>query len=216
MPVRITRVYTRSGDHGETRLAGGTRVRKDSPRIEAYGAVDELNAVLGLARAHCAAGRRARRDRAELERILRALQNELFELGADLATAPEAGRPAAAARIDGTNVRRLEALIDRCQEGLPRLDSFVLPGGGEVSAALHLARTVCRRAEREVVRLGRSEAVGEWTLKYLNRLSDLLFVLARWIAHRSGETEELWEQRRRPAAAPGGRGAKRRPVRRSR
>ena len=197
MPIRITRVYTRRGDRGETDLVGGERVRKDSPRITAYGTVDELNAAVGVARAVNqaemgpeGAGGAGRR---ELDDILRRLQNQLFDLGGELATPPAAAAPGSF-RMSGAEVKGLEATIDRCLQDLAPLKSFILPGGGRVSAFLHVARTVCRRAEREVLRLMHEEEIGEWPLAYLNRLSDLLFVLSRWIGHHLGETEYLWER----------------------
>ena len=145
MAIRITRVYTRRGDRGDTDLVGGSRVPKDSARIAAYGAVDELNAAVGVARA-ANTGRGPRRcARAELDAILRRLQSELFDLGAELAT-PAAAFPAGRFRIGAAEVTALEAMLDRCQHELAPLQSFVLPGGGTVSALLHVARTVCRRA----------------------------------------------------------------------
>ena len=204
MAIRITRVYTRRGDHGETDLVGGTRVPKDGRRIEAYGAVDELNAALGVARAANSAAPRRTAARRELDAVLRKLQNELFDLGGELATPAEEFRPGMF-RVGAAEVQALEVLMDRCQQELAPLRSFVLPGGGSVSALLHVARTVCRRAERDVLRLMRAEDVGEWPLAYLNRLSDLLFVLSRWIAKQRGEREYLWERglrnQARPAAA---------------
>jgi cob(I)alamin adenosyltransferase len=193
MPIRITRVYTRTGDRGETALVGGKRVPKDAPRIEAYGTVDELNAVVGLVRTFNA----ERADRGEehrwLDEVLRRLQNQLFDLGSELATPADAAYEGMY-RVGETDVRELEALIDRCQKDLAPLKSFVLPGGGRVGAFLHQARTVCRRAEREVLRLSRLEPIGEWPLKYVNRLSDLLFVLSRWVARQLQEPEYLWER----------------------
>jgi cob(I)alamin adenosyltransferase len=189
--IRITRVYTRRGDRGETHLVGGRRTAKDSPRIDAYGTVDELNAVLGVARAANAATRGA--VRREVEAVLRKLQNELFDLGGELATPADAFQPGMF-RVGDGEVKALEAEIDRWQKELAPLRSFVLPGGGPVSALLHVARTVCRRAERDVLRLSRVEDVGEWPLVYLNRLSDLLFVLSRWVGRRRGERELLWER----------------------
>jgi cob(I)alamin adenosyltransferase len=202
--IRITRVYTRRGDHGETDLVGGARAPKDAARIEAYGAVDELNAAIGAARAF----NEAEIDRApacrDLDAILRRLQSELFDLGAELATPPAAFQPGMF-RVGPAEVTALETIMDRCQQDLQPLRSFILPGGGRVSALLHVARTVCRRAEREVVRLMRQEAVGEQPLAYLNRLSDLLFVLSRWIGHHLGEQEYLWERPlEREAARAGG------------
>ena len=193
MAIRITRVYTRRGDQGDTDLVGGPRVAKDTPRLEAYGTVDELNATLGLARALNAAGIEGAPACRELDAILRQLQNALFDLGGELATPPASFRPGMF-RVGEPEVKALEGLIDRCQKDLQPLKSFVLPGGGRVSASLHLARTVCRRAERTVLRLMRSEDVGPWPLAYLNRLSDLLFVLARWIGHHLGEQEFLWDR----------------------
>jgi len=192
MPVRITRVYTRSGDNGETRLVGGKRVPKDGLRIEAYGTVDELNSIVGLARVfNTETPTSAARER--LEDILKRLQNELFDLGSELATPPEASYEGMF-RVDADTVKALEKLMDECQKDLEPLNSFILPGGGRVSAFLHQCRTVCRRAERIVLRLGREENLGPWPLRYLNRLSDLFFVLSRWIAKQSGEPEYLWER----------------------
>jgi cob(I)alamin adenosyltransferase len=193
MAIRITRVYTRRGDRGETDLVGGARVAKDSPRIEAYGTLDELNAAIGVARALNAAERRRHRVCRELDRILRRLQNDLFDLGGELATPAMALRPGMF-RVGPAEVEALERLMDRCQKDLAPLRSFVLPGGGRVSAALHVARTVCRRAERDVLRLMRHEDVGAWPLAYVNRLSDLLFVLARWVGRHLKEAEFLWER----------------------
>ncbi len=193
MAIRITRVYTRRGDQGETDLVGGARVTKDSPRIEAYGTVDELNAAVGVVRAVNAALHARSRAGRELDAILRKLQNELFDLGGELATPPSEFRPGMF-RVGAAEVKALETFMDRCQKDLQPLKSFVLPGGGRVSAFLHVARTVCRRAERDVLRLMRREDIGEWPLAYLNRLSDLLFVLSRWIGHHLGEQEFLWER----------------------
>ena len=193
MAIRITRVYTRRGDRGETDLVGGTRVPKDSPRIDAYGTVDELNAALGVARAFNAREPGRPRVRGELEAILRKLQSELFDLGAELAT-PPASFVQGMFRVGDVEVAALETSMDRCQRDLTPLQSFVLPGGGRTSALLHVARTVCRRAERDVLRLMRVEEIGPGPLRYLNRLSDLLFVLSRWIGRHEGEREYLWER----------------------
>ena len=200
MAIRITRVYTRRGDRGETGLVGGERVPKDHERIEAYGTVDELNAVLGLARAANESERGRSAACGELDDVLRRLQNDLFDLGGELATPAPAWRPGMF-RVGAAEVKALESVMDRCQRDLRPLHSFVLPGGGRTSALLHVARTVCRRAERTVLRLMRVEEVGEWPLAYLNRLSDLLFVLSRWIGHHLGETEYLWERPLRREAA---------------
>jgi cob(I)alamin adenosyltransferase len=193
MPIRITRVYTRTGDRGETSLVGGKRVPKDAPRIEAYGTIDELNAVVGLVRAFNAERLSEGESHRWLDEVLRRLQNQLFDLGSELATPPDAVYEGMH-RVGDADVRELERLIDECQKELTPLRSFVLPGGGRVAAALHQARTVCRRAEREILRLSRIEVLGEWPLRYVNRLSDLLFVLSRWVAKRLGEEEHLWER----------------------
>lgn len=194
MAIRINRVYTRGGDKGETSLVGGQRVAKDSVRIESYGTVDELNAILGLARVanRDASGTTAAADREELDAILHRIQHELFNLGSDLATLP-ADRPPTQPVIEPRHVAWLEATIDELNAGLPELKSFVLPGGGWVGAFLHQARTVCRRAERVVAALARSENIGDQCLVYLNRLSDLLFVLGRWAAKTRNEPETLWD-----------------------
>lgn len=192
MAIRITKVYTRHGDKGETHLVGGKRVFKDDPRIESYGTIDELNSVLGIVRAFnddSPASAMARR----LDAILRQVQNELFDLGSELATPPAAAWEGMI-RVGDEQVRVLERTIDECQADLEPLKSFILPGGGTIAAFLHQARTVCRRAERDILRLMRREAVGEGPLRYVNRLSDLLFVLARWTAKHLGEPEYLWEK----------------------
>jgi cob(I)alamin adenosyltransferase len=193
MPIRITRVYTRTGDRGETALVGGKRVPKDAARIEAYGTVDELNAALGLARAFNAERLAKGEGHRWLDETLRRLQNELFDLGSELAT-PEDAVYEGMHRIGDAQIKELERLIDHCQKELPPLKSFVLPGGGRIGAALHQARTICRRAEREILRLSRAEPLAEGPLRYVNRLSDLLFVLSRWVAKRLGEPEYLWER----------------------
>jgi len=191
MAIRITRVYTRTGDRGETALVGGRRIPKDSPRIVAYGAIDELNSVLGIVRTLASKERSA--TRARLIEILKRLQNELFDLGSELAT-PADAEYEGMWRVAEDGVRELERTIDECQKDLEILKSFVLPGGGLLGAFLHQARTVCRRAEIEILRLSRVEAVSPLLLGYVNRLSDLLFVLARWIAKQEGEAEFLWER----------------------
>lgn len=196
--MRITKVYTRTGDAGRTRLAGGQEVSKDSLRVEAYGTVDELNASVGLARAMN--GEADRASAKQLEQDLRWVQNKLFDLGGILATAPGQvfkNMPA----IKAQDAARLERMIDRCQKELPPLKEFILPGGGKVSAALHQARTICRRAERICVRLAREETLDAEIIKFLNRLSDALFVWARWVAKTQGEPEFLWQ---RDAGGAGG------------
>ena len=193
MAIRITRVYTRTGDQGETALVGGRRVPKDSARIEAYGTVDELNSILGLARVFNAEQLEQNPKARWLDEVLRRLQNELFDLGSELAT-PEDAVYEGMFRVSAPQVTALEGLIDECQKDLQPLKSFVLPGGGRVGGFLHQARTVCRRAERRVLAFSRTEPVGDGPLKYLNRLSDLLFVLSRWVGRHLGETEYLWER----------------------
>jgi cob(I)alamin adenosyltransferase len=193
MTISITRVYTRTGDKGTTALVGGKRVPKDSPRIVAYGTVDELNSVLGLARVfneeRLAEGEKHR----WLDEVFRRLQNQLFDLGSELAT-PEDAVYEGMHRIGDAEVKDLEALMDRCQKDLPPLKSFVLPGGGRINGFLHQCRTVCRRAEREILALSRVEPIGEAPLRYVNRLSDVFFVLSRWVGKHLGESEYLWER----------------------
>ena len=171
--VTLNRIYTRTGDGGETRLASGQPVSKSDARVETYGVVDELNAVIGIARLHTGQNER-------IDAMLGRIQNELFDLGADLAT-PYAPEPKwEALRITASQVERLEAEIDWMNESLKPLDSFILPGGAPLAAHLHMARTVARRAEREAVRLMEGgETVNPEAVKYLNRLSDHLFVAAR-------------------------------------
>ncbi len=179
--VRLTRIYTRGGDEGETSLGDGARVPKQSLRVEAIGTVDEANAALGLARRHA---------KAEALAMLARIQQDLFDLGADLAT-PETGRRAKGAlRILPAQTLRLEREIDTMNRGLKPLDSFILPGGTALAAALHLARTVTRRAERRVAALAAAEMLNPEALKYLNRLSDHLFVLGRVANCNSGDI--LW------------------------
>src|SRR5262249_45685629 len=189
----ITRVYTRTGDQGETALVGGRRVPKDSPRIEAYGTLDELNAVIGLARVFNAEQRSRDSSHEWPDEGLRRIRARVFALGSDVAT-PADGAYEGRFRAGPQEVTALERLMDECQKELAPLKSFVLPGGGRVGGCLHQARTVCRRAERRVLALSRTEPIGEWPLKYVNRLSDLLFVLSRWAAKRLGEGEYLWER----------------------
>ncbi len=193
MAIRITRVYTRTGDKGDTALVGGRRVPKDSPRIEAYGAIDELNSILGLARVFNAENLKRGKKYRWLDEVLRRLQNELFDLGSELAT-PDDAAYEGMFRVGEKEVTSLERLMDECQKSLAPLKSFVLPGGGRVGGFLHQARTVCRRAERRILALSRVEPVSEWPLKYVNRLSDLLFVLSRWVGKHLGETEYLWQR----------------------
>ncbi len=188
--VRLNRIYTRTGDDGTTGLVGGERVPKDDPRIEAYGTVDELNACIGL----CREANKQTADeaaRVNLDGQLFAIQQQLFNLGSSLATRIETRWPNQPV-IVAADVAGLEASLDALNAELEPLKSFVLPGGGPTSAALHLARTVCRRAERRAFELAHLEDVAPEDLKYLNRLSDWLFVASRWIAKRTGESEALW------------------------
>jgi cob(I)alamin adenosyltransferase len=194
----ITRVYTRTGDKGNTRLVGGQSVPKDHVRIAAYGTTDELNAILGIVRWHNQTSGANPAVVAEIDAMLHRIQNDLFNVGSDLATRPEDRWPGMY-RPGGDDVKRLEGWIDRLNEEVGPLREFILPGGGPVGAFLHQARTVCRRAEREVVSLLHDEPeTGPEPMMYLNRLSDYLFVLGRWAAKQLGEPEFLWD---RPAAA---------------
>jgi cob(I)alamin adenosyltransferase len=193
--VYISKVYTKSGDAGHTMLASGERVSKASDRVCAYGEVDELNSAIGLCRLELARDGGAARERAlaaGLDRELARIQQELFNLGAELATAsaPEGGRRLG---IEDRHVDALERSIDRLNEPLPPLRSFVLPGGGPTATAAHVARTVCRRAERRVVDLAGREPIRGEALRYLNRLGDWLFVVTRAAARAFGHDEVLWE-----------------------
>jgi cob(I)alamin adenosyltransferase len=184
--VTLNRIYTRTGDAGRTRLATGAPVAKFDPRVSAYGEVDETNACIGLARLHTGSD-------PLLDAMMARIQNDLFDLGADLATPDQAEKAGPALRILDGQVERLEREIDQLNAQLTPLTSFVLPGGSPAAAALHLARAVCRRAERAAVRLAaiEGESVGQPALKYLNRLSDLLFVAARW-ANARGADDVQW------------------------
>jgi cob(I)alamin adenosyltransferase len=190
---RLTRIYTRTGDAGETGLGAGGRLPKDHARIEAYGTVDELSSSLGVALA-------AGLDERLAAEVLR-VQNELFHLGADLCvreedkTNPDGTTRRPGPRIEARHVEALERTIDELNAALEPLANFVLPGGAAGAAHLHVARTVCRRAERLLVTLMREEAVGEHVLPYLNRLSDALFVMARWENRRRGVEDVLWDSR---------------------
>jgi len=193
--LAINRVYTRGGDRGETSLAGGQRIPKDALRIEAYGTVDELNSFIGVARDTAEGLTSEHPAMAELDGILKRVQHELFNAGSILATLPEDVHPRQA-RVTGAEITQLEAEIDRMNEGLPALRSFVLPGGCRLNAELHVCRTVCRRAERICVTLAREEPVDDAIVRYLNRLSDALFVWSRWVSHTLGVQEILWEPNR--------------------
>jgi cob(I)alamin adenosyltransferase len=190
--LAINRVYTRTGDRGETGLAGGQRVPKDGPRIEAYGTVDELNGFLGLARVTATEIAAQEPRMAVLAAIMLRVQHELFNLGSILATMPEDVHPKQA-RVTDAEVAQLEREMDRMNEDLAPLRSFVLPGGSRLNAELHVGRTVCRRAERCCVALERVDSIPPEVVKYLNRLSDALFVWSRWASHVTGEPETLWQ-----------------------
>jgi len=185
--VRINRVYTRAGDDGTTALGGGQRVLKDSLRIDAYGTVDELNSVIGVA---VAAGLHE-----SLRPAFFVIQQVLFNLGSDLCILEADKERMPVPRIEPRHVEQLEGWIDDWNEQLEPLKSFVLPGGGLAAAQLHVARTVCRRAERLTITLSREEPVGELVIAYLNRLSDLLFVASRYQAKLSGHGDTLWDSR---------------------
>jgi cob(I)alamin adenosyltransferase len=200
--LAINRVYTKRGDTGETSLVGGQRVPKDQLRIESYGTVDELNAFIGLARQTTeelvAAAHPALSPLAE---ILKRVQHELFNLGSILATLPADVHPQQP-RVTDVEITRLENEIDKMNEDLPALRSFVLPGGCRLNAELHVCRTVCRRAERICVTLARQEPSDPAMVRYLNRLSDALFVWSRWASHTLGIAETLWEPNRAASGLP--------------
>ena len=178
------KIYTKTGDRGETSLYGGQRVPKDAIRIEAYGTVDELNALVGIA------GSEARDP--DLRRVLAEIQSRLFDVGADLAT-PHSGKSATVRRIQDADIQALEQIIDKAEQGLTPLKTFILPGGSPLAAKLHLARTVCRRAERLVVRLSHTEETNAAVVVFLNRLSDLLFVLARQANRHANIDDVQWK-----------------------
>jgi len=184
---RLTKIYTRKGDDGTTALSGGQRVPKDALRVKAYGTVDELNAAIGVA---LATGLDER-----LEEALSATQNELFHLGSDLSFLEEDKAQVEIPHIEKRHVDRLESLIDELTAIVGPLENFILPGGSAGAAALHLARTVCRRAERTVISLREEESVGEHVVPYLNRLSDALFVMARYENQQRDVAETLWDSR---------------------
>ena len=184
---RITRVYTRTGDDGSTGLGGGQRVPKDSARIAAYGTVDELSSGVGVA---VALGLDAK-----LAAALGRIQNELFNVGSDLCILEEDKAAMPVPGVEERHVDALERLMDELQGELDPLENFILPGGTPGAAQLHVARTVCRRAEREVIHLGRQEPIGQWVVRYLNRLSDALFVMARYENLKRGVPDVLWNSR---------------------
>ena len=178
----LSKIYTRTGDDGTTGLGDGSRVAKDSARVSAYGTVDELNSAIGIVLADNVPER--------IREVLTQAQHDLFDLGGELCIP-------GMAMVDDADVTRLESMLDAFNETLPPLKDFILPGGGMPAAHCHLARTICRRAEREVITLSRSEDVRGEAIRYLNRLSDLLFVLARVLARESGHGEVLWQHERR-------------------
>jgi cob(I)alamin adenosyltransferase len=184
--IALNRIYTKTGDQGETHLAGGQRVAKDSLRIECYGTVDELNGFVGMA---CVSAQEAVPP---LAAMLRRVQHELFNLGSILATRPEDVHPKQA-RITLVEIEQLEKEIDQANAELAPLRSFVLPGGSRLNTELHACRTICRRAERAAVRLGRAEQIPPEAVQYLNRLGDAFFVWSRWANHVLGISEVLWE-----------------------
>lgn len=184
---RLTKIYTRGGDQGLTALGSGTRVPKDALRVQAYGTADELNSQLGVA----VAGGLCER----LATLLPTIQNELFHLGSDLCFTEEDKRKYNIPLIEERHVTALEVVIDELTAVVGSLENFILPGGSLGAAQLHVARTICRRAEREVVTLGREEAIGPYVLQYLNRLSDALFVMARYENHLRGVPEPLWNSK---------------------
>ena len=181
----MARIYTRTGDKGETGLVGGARISKDSLRVEAYGNVDELNSVLGMARRSI--------DDKELDNLLAEIQNDLFVVGSDLASSEDA-RQRGIPRISNEKIVAMEKTIDKFEAELSPLKAFILPGGGISGSLLHNARTVCRRAERSIVALGKAEPINQQMVPYMNRLSDLLFVMARVANHREGKAETEWHR----------------------
>ncbi|HTU98999.1 MAG TPA: cob(I)yrinic acid a,c-diamide adenosyltransferase [Luteitalea sp.] len=182
---RLTRIYTRKGDDGTTGLGGGQRVAKDAARVATYGTVDELNAAIGVALSHGLAPR--------LAAVLPTIQNELFHLGSDLCFLEEDKTKFNLPQVAARHVEALERLIDELNDVVGPLENFVLPGGTSGAAALHVARTVCRRAERDAITLGRQEPIGPFVIAYLNRLSDALFVMSRYENHQRSIPEPTWD-----------------------
>ncbi|MBV9440302.1 MAG: cob(I)yrinic acid a,c-diamide adenosyltransferase [Candidatus Eremiobacteraeota bacterium] len=207
---KLTRIYTRTGDDGTTGLVGGQRIKKNALRIEAYGTVDELSAAIGLARAALGEVRRTRpvQDLARAHRVSEQLdtwlawtQDVLFNLGSDLATLP-ADRWEGMPLVTAGDASALERAIDRAQQELPPINTFIHPGGAYPGAFLHLARTICRRAERLLISLAQSEPIEAETIRYVNRLSDALFVWSRWINHALDQPEHTWNAKTAPPAEP--------------
>ena len=196
MAIRLSKIYTRTGDKGMTALVGGKRVPKESARLEAYGTIDELNAIIGIVRTYLPTYRAGFGDDYEAySESLRRIQNELFDVGSELATPPDFTYPQMH-KMGAGEVKKLEAEMDAMEKELEPLKSFTLPGGGVLNAFLHQARTVCRRAERVCWRLKREreEDISDQVIIYINRLSDHLFVQSRWVAKRLGEPEFLWDR----------------------
>ena len=190
--LAINRVYTRTGDEGLTRLVGGQKVSKASLRIETYGTVDELNSYIGAARMSC-----LDLGMEDLAKVLHGVQNALFNLGSLLATQPEDLHPQQP-QVTSSDILQLETLIDQYNAELPPLRSFVLPGGNRPNVELHMARTICRRAERICVRLSQKEELGDSAIPYLNRLSDALFVWSRWVVNAANVEEHVWTPNQTP------------------
>jgi len=217
MAIRLTRIYTRTGDKGQTALVGGKRVPKESARLEAYGTIDELNSIVGIVRTYLPNYRDGfGTDFEPYSESLRRIQNELFDVGSELATPPDGEYPQMH-KMGAGEIKKLEQEMDAMEKELEPLKSFTLPGGGVLNAFLHQARTVCRRAERVCWRLKREEDISDNLIIYVNRLSDHLFVQSRWVAKRLGEPEFLWdralrieedEKSARAAKGKVGRGAK--------
>ncbi|MGO9454215.1 MAG: cob(I)yrinic acid a,c-diamide adenosyltransferase [Candidatus Binataceae bacterium] len=194
MAIRLTRIYTRTGDKGTTALVGGARVPKESGRLESYGTIDELNSIVGIVRTWLPQYIfKFGNDGEWYSEMLRRIQNELFDVGSELAT-PADGEYEGMHKMSEAEVAKLEQEMDRMEEELEPLKSFTLPGGGVLNAFLHQARTVCRRAERVLWRLSRDEPINDQLIIYVNRLSDHLFVQSRWVAKRLGEPEFLWDR----------------------
>jgi cob(I)alamin adenosyltransferase len=194
MAIRLSRIYTRTGDKGTTALVGGKRVPKESGRLEAYGTIDELNSIVGIVRTYLPDYKdRLGEDFSWYSEMLRRIQNELFDVGSELATPPD-GEYEGMYKIGDGETKQLEVEMDRMEKALQPLNSFTLPGGGVLNAFLHQARTVCRRAERVLWAVKRDEEIADPVIIYINRLSDHLFVQSRWIARRLGEPEFLWDR----------------------
>ncbi len=199
--LSLNRIYTKGGDKGQTSLVNGRRVAKDDPKVAAYGDVDELNAFIGLARTSAEELAASHPAMGAFARTLLRVQHELFNLGSILATDADAVHPQQP-RVAEADVAALESDMDAKNAGLPRLKSFVLPGGCRLNTELHACRTICRRAERTVITLGRQEEIDPWAVRYLNRLSDALFVWSRWVCVELGAVETVWQ----PNEAASGRG----------